>query len=139
MNIQIRILAVVPNLVQDSAVSKRILTKLKGSVPMVTPFEMRKRVMLQATWSSGCSIFAYQVLSKTDEHTKQEIMEHYRELAKLVMERAAEGGIIMAENRIDKLAEPFRTHAPAASGRLTSLYLDGEVVSRLDKAYRDCN
>ena len=92
LNIQIRILAVVPNLVQDSSMSKRILTKLKGSVPMVTPFEMPKRVMLQATWSSGCSIFAYPVPSKTDEHTKQEIMALYRELAKLVMERAAEGG-----------------------------------------------
>ena len=54
--------------------------------------EMRKRVMLQAAWSSGCSIFAYPVLSKTDEHTKQEIMALYRELAKLVMEWAAEGG-----------------------------------------------
>jgi chromosome partitioning protein len=86
LNIQIRILA------QDSAMAKRILTKLKGSVPMLTPFEMRKRVMLQAAWSAGCSIFAYPVLSKTDEHTKQEIMALYRELAKLVMERAAEGG-----------------------------------------------
>jgi chromosome partitioning protein len=92
LNIQIRILAVVPNLVQDSAMSKRILTKLKGSVPMVTPFEMRKRVMLQAAWSAGCSIFAYPVPSKADEHTKQEIMEHYQERAKLVMERVAEGG-----------------------------------------------
>jgi hypothetical protein len=45
-----------------------------------------------AAWSSGCSIFAYPVPSKTDEHTKQEIMALYRELAKLVMERAAEGG-----------------------------------------------
>jgi hypothetical protein len=52
---------------------------------------MRKRVMLQAAWSSGCSIFAYQVPSKADEHTKQEIMTLYRELVKLVMERAAEG------------------------------------------------
>jgi chromosome partitioning protein len=86
LNIQIRILA------QDSAIVKRILTKLKGSVPMLTPFEMRKRVMLQAAWSAGCSIFAYPVLSKTDEHTKKEIMALYRELAKLVMEWAAEGG-----------------------------------------------
>ena len=86
LNIQIRILA------QDSAMAKRILTKLKGSVPMLTPFEIRKRVMLQVAWSAGCSIFAYPVLSKTDEHTKQEIMALYRELAKLVMEWAAEGG-----------------------------------------------
>jgi chromosome partitioning protein len=62
LNIQIRVLAVVPNLVQDSVMSKRILTKLKGSV-------MRKRVMLQAAWSSRCSIFAYQPPAKADEHT----------------------------------------------------------------------
>jgi Ser/Thr protein kinase RdoA (MazF antagonist) len=49
----------------------------------------------------------------------------------------------MAEDRIDKLAERFRTHAtgrkPARTRKRTptSLYLDGEVVSRLDKAYRD--
>ncbi len=61
-------------------------------MPMVTPFEMRKRVMLQAAWAAGCSIFAYQVPTKADEHTKQEIMALYRELAKLVMERVAEGG-----------------------------------------------
>jgi hypothetical protein len=30
--------------------------------------------------------------SIADEHTKQEIMALYRELAKLVMERVAEGG-----------------------------------------------
>jgi hypothetical protein len=51
----------------------------------------------------------------------------------------------MAEDRIDKLAERFRTHAtghkPDRTRKRTptSLYLDGEVVSRLDKAYRDCS
>jgi hypothetical protein len=51
----------------------------------------------------------------------------------------------MAEDRIDRLAERFRTHAtgrkPARTRKRTptSLYLDGEVVSRLDKAYRDCS
>jgi hypothetical protein len=49
----------------------------------------------------------------------------------------------MAEDRIDKLAERFRTHATGRKSTRkrtpTSLYLDGEVVSRLDKAYRDCS
>src|SRR5919106_281347 len=35
LNIQIRVLAVVPNLVQDSVMAKRILGELKGSVPML--------------------------------------------------------------------------------------------------------
>jgi hypothetical protein len=49
----------------------------------------------------------------------------------------------MAEDRIDKLAECFRTHATGRKSTRkrtpTSLYLDGEVVSRLDKVYRDCS
>lgn len=49
----------------------------------------------------------------------------------------------MAKDRIDKLAERFRTRATGRKSTRkqtpTSLYLDGEVVSRLDKAYRDCS
>src|ERR671933_2605359 len=51
LTIHIDVLAVVPNLVQDSAMGKRILADLRQSIPSVTPFELRKRVMLQAAWS----------------------------------------------------------------------------------------
>jgi chromosome partitioning protein len=59
LNIRVRVLAVVPNLVQDSSLSKRILTEIKRSIPQVIPFELRKRVLLQEAWSSGHSIFAH--------------------------------------------------------------------------------
>ena len=91
LTIHIDVLAVVPNLVQDSAMGKRILADLRQSIPSVTPFELRKRVLLQAAWSEGTSIFAYRAGSAAEERTRREIMEAYRELATFVMDRA-EGG-----------------------------------------------
>jgi chromosome partitioning protein len=41
LKIRIEILAVVPNLVQDSALSRRILGELRASIPTVTPFEIK--------------------------------------------------------------------------------------------------
>src|SRR5215207_7674162 len=81
LNIQVRVLAVVPNLVLDSAMSKRILSELRASITTVTPFELRKRVMLQEAWSKGCSIFAYPTNSHAEERTQREIMDAYRLLA----------------------------------------------------------
>jgi chromosome partitioning protein len=92
LNIEIQVLGVIPNLVQDSAMAKKILHDLRQSVPMLAPFELRKRVILQAAWASGCSIFAYQPPSRADEKNKLEVIELYRELARFVMEQA-EGGL----------------------------------------------
>src|SRR3954471_1035253 len=50
LSVHIDILAVVPNLVQDSAMSKRILAEMRRSIPNVIPFELRKRVFVQAAW-----------------------------------------------------------------------------------------
>lgn len=91
LNVQIRVLAVVPNLVQDSAMAKRILTDLKATVPMLTPFELRKRVLVQAAWSKGCSVFGYQPTSRVEEQTRQEIAELYQKLADFVIDQAAAG------------------------------------------------
>ncbi len=55
---------------------------------MLAPFELRKRVILQAAWAAGCSIFAYQPPSRADEKNKIEVIELYRELARFVMARA---------------------------------------------------
>jgi chromosome partitioning protein len=90
LHIHIKVLAVVPNLVQDSAMSKTTLTDLRGSIPSVTPFELRKRVMLQQAWSKGCSIFAYQPGSTKEEQTRREIADVYKELALFIMGK--EGG-----------------------------------------------
>ena len=91
LNIEIQVLGVVPNMVQDSAMAKKILHDLRQSVSMLVPFELRKRVMLQAAWATGCSIFAYRPSSAADEKTKREVVEIYRELGRFVIEHA-EGG-----------------------------------------------
>lgn len=92
LSIQIHVVGVVPNLVQDSAMAKKILQDLRRSVPMLTPFTLRKRVILQTAWASGCSIFAYQPTSSADEKTKREVCELYRELAHFVMTQVDEEG-----------------------------------------------
>jgi chromosome partitioning protein len=91
LNIEIQVLGVVPNMVLDSAMSKKILHDLRASVPMLTPFELRKRVILQAAWAAGRSIFAYQPASSADEKTKREVIELYLELGRFVMDQA-DGG-----------------------------------------------
>jgi chromosome partitioning protein len=91
LNIRVQVLGVVPNMVQDSAMAKKILHDLHQSVPMIAPFELRKRVILQAAWASGCSIFAYQPPSSAEERTKREVVDIYRDLGRFVMEQA-EGG-----------------------------------------------
>ena len=93
LNIKIQVLGVVPNMVQDSVMARRILQDLRRSVPMLAPFELRKRVILQAAWAAGCSIFAYPPPSAADEKTKREVVDLYRELARFVMDQA-EGGAI---------------------------------------------
>jgi chromosome partitioning protein len=90
LKIDVRILAVVPNLVQDSAMSKRILSDLHREVPRVTPFELRKRVIVQAAWSSGRSIFGYEPANRSEGENKQEVIELYRQLADYVVEKAEE-------------------------------------------------
>jgi len=57
LKIKIDVLAVVPNLVQDSALSRRILADLRSGIPVVIPFEIKKRVVLQETYDQGRSIF----------------------------------------------------------------------------------
>jgi chromosome partitioning protein len=91
LNIQIRVLAVVPNLVQDSTMAKRTLSELRSANTSITPFEIRKRVLLQEAWSSGQSIFAYKPPARNEERTKNELVATYRQLAEFVMQQA-EGG-----------------------------------------------
>jgi chromosome partitioning protein len=91
LNIAIQVLGVVPNMVQDSVIARTILHDLRASAPMLAPFELRKRVILQAAWAAGRSIFAYDPRSAADEKTKREVVDLYRALARFVIERA-EGG-----------------------------------------------
>lgn len=91
LNIHVQVLGVVPNLVQDSVMARKILQDLRTSVPIMAPVELRKRVILQAAWAAGCSIFAYPSPSTKGALIKQELMSLYRKLARFVMAQA-EGG-----------------------------------------------
>jgi len=91
LNIRVEVLGVIPNMVQDSAMAKKILRDLRASIPTVSPLEIRKRVILQAAWAAGRSIFAYEPASSADQHTKREVVGLYRELARFVIDRT-EGG-----------------------------------------------
>jgi chromosome partitioning protein len=85
LNIKIAVLAVVPNLVQDSALSKRILSDLRENIPVVTPLEIKKRVVLQEAYDKGRSIFSYEPPNSLKAHDAAELKKVYVELATFVI------------------------------------------------------
>jgi chromosome partitioning protein len=84
LKIKIDVLAVVPNLVQDSALSKRILSDLRANIPIVAPFEIKKRVVLQEAYDKGRSIFSYKAPNTVKENDAHELKKVYAELATLI-------------------------------------------------------
>src|SRR5215212_3532689 len=92
LKIRIEILAVVPNLVQDSALSRRILGELRASIPTVTPFEIKKRVVLQEAYDQGRSIFSFAAPTSTKADDSAELRRLYTALAQVIEERVREGG-----------------------------------------------
>lgn len=91
LKIVVEKLAVVPNLVQASALSHRTLKEMRDILgAVVTPFELRKRVVLQNAWDEGHSIFAYDAKSPDHIRSKQEVVNDYLDLARFVIERVGE-------------------------------------------------
>jgi chromosome partitioning protein len=90
LGISIHKLAVVPNLVQDSAISKRILHDLHGLLPNVTPFALRKRVILQNAWDEGKSIFRFETTKPDQIKAQKEVVEDYLKLAHFITHQARE-------------------------------------------------
>ena len=84
LKIEIDILAVVPNLVQDSALSRRILGELRSSISTVTPFEIRKRVILQEAYDKGRSIFSFEAPNSMKEEDCRELRTIYTKLAQFI-------------------------------------------------------
>src|SRR3954469_17527826 len=84
LKIQVVVLAVVPNLVQYSALSKRILSDLRTNIPVVTPFEIKKRVVLQEAYDKGCSIFSFKPPNTVKEQDAYELKKVYSQLAEFV-------------------------------------------------------
>ena len=87
LKIKITILSIVPNLVQDSALSRRILEDLRQSIPAITPFEIRKRVVLQEAYDKGCSIFSFKAPTSTKEDDCHDLRRLYSELADFISAR----------------------------------------------------
>jgi chromosome partitioning protein len=88
LSITIRVLAVVPNLVQDSALSRRILGDLRSTIPVVTPMEIKKRVVLQEAYDKGRSIFSFKAPTSTKEDDANELRRLYTELGQFVSNQA---------------------------------------------------
>lgn len=92
LKIKIDILSVVPNLVQDSALSHRILHELRQSIPTVTPFEIRKRVVLQEAYDKGHSVFSYKAPTSSKEYDCVELRRLYMQLAERMTKQQREEG-----------------------------------------------
>src|SRR3954454_1194206 len=92
LKIKITILSVVPNLVQDSALSRRILEELRQSISTLTPFEIKKRVVLQEAYDKGRSIFSFKAPNSTKEDDCNELRRLYTKLAEFVTARSEKEG-----------------------------------------------
>lgn len=88
LRIHINVLAVVPNLVRNTNLSKSVLADFRDVIPHVTPFHIPLRSMLQDAWGAGASIFTYQAQTSHDERVRQEICTMYLELAQYIMAKA---------------------------------------------------
>src|SRR3954447_2819875 len=87
LKIKVAVLAVVPNLVQEAALSKRILSDLRETIPVVTPFEIKKRVVLQEAYDAGRSIFSYDAPNKAKEEDAAHLKKAYADLAAFTVEQ----------------------------------------------------
>src|SRR3954451_15457315 len=92
LKIKIDVLAVVPSLVQESALSRRILRELRSGIPAVTPFEIKKRVVLQEAYDQGRSIFSYKAPNSSKEDDSHELRRLYAELATFISNQKALAG-----------------------------------------------
>ena len=87
LRIEVAILAVVPNLVQDSALARRILRELRTSIPVVTPFAIKKRVVLQEAYDVGRSVFSFTPPTTTKADDINELKQIYTTLAQFVVKQ----------------------------------------------------
>ena len=81
-----------PNLVQDSALSRRILEELRQSIPALTPFEIKKRVVLQEAYDQGRSIFSFKAPTSMKEDDSNELRKLYIKLADFISARIEKEG-----------------------------------------------
>lgn len=90
LSIKVHVVGVVPNLVQDSKLSHRILDELRENVPHIAPFTIRKRVVLQEAWNQGRSIFTYESHTNAEKQTQVDLVHTYAQLAEWLTTRVQE-------------------------------------------------
>lgn len=85
LRFSVEILTLVPNLVQDSRLARRILGGMRTNLP-ITEFSLPKRVVLQEAYEAGRTIFTYEV-ERAKREDAQELQGLFRQLAQLITER----------------------------------------------------
>jgi chromosome partitioning protein len=82
LELKVAILTLVPNLVQDSKLARRILKGMRRNLP-VTDFSFPKRVVLQEAYEAGRTIYAFEP-ERAKREDALELQELYTQLARLV-------------------------------------------------------
>lgn len=85
LRFKIEIVTLVPNLVQDSKLARRILGGMRTNLP-ITEFAFPKRVVLQEAYEAGRTIFTYDV-ERSKREDALELQALFLRLAQLVRER----------------------------------------------------
>jgi cellulose biosynthesis protein BcsQ len=92
LRIKVNKLAIAPNLVQVSKLSRGILADLRAGINVTVPFDIPKRVVLQEAYGKGQSIFSYTPEDRTKINDVKELRELYIKLAQFVKERSRTNG-----------------------------------------------
>jgi chromosome partitioning protein len=88
LKIQIDITAIVPNLIEDTAQSNRIVTQLRESFgDAVIPFDFKKRVVLREAWEAGRSVFNYKPSIPAKTESIEELKRLYLRLAEFISQK----------------------------------------------------
>jgi chromosome partitioning protein len=90
LKFSIEIITLVPNLVQDSLLARRILSTMRQNLP-ITDFSFPKRVVLQEAYEAGRTIYTYEP-DRSKRNDALELQALYTKLAEIVKERIAHNG-----------------------------------------------
>lgn len=90
LEIGVKILGIVPNLVTTSNMGRQILGDLRGSAPSIAPFDLPKRVILGEAWRAGQSIFTYTPSGAEKRHERDAVCDMYVTLAEYVIAQVEE-------------------------------------------------
>jgi chromosome partitioning protein len=91
LKISVEILTLVPNLVQDSLLARRILDGMRRNLP-ITDFTFPKRVILQEAYASGQTIYTFEPDRPDKKKDIAELQGLFTQLAEVVKERIVTNG-----------------------------------------------